>query len=85
MDRHRKTDEYHSQFLGGRNCTRITIPILTLDQIRLAAILLKQLGEDLEACAADDGSMLGKILEARSLCGAVSRKLKGGVAFKGAR
>lgn len=85
MLRSLKEQDWHSQFLGGRNCSRITVPILTLDQIKAAATIFSELGEALEACAKQPGTQLGKILEARNLCGQASQILKGGVAYKGAR
>ena len=85
MLRSMREEDYHAHFLGGRNCARITVPILTLDQIKSAAMIFAELGEALEACAAQPGNQLGKVLEARNLCGQASKILKGGVAYKGAR
>jgi hypothetical protein len=85
MLRSLKEQDYHAQFLGGRNCTRITVPILTLDQIKKAALIFAELGEALSVCAEEPGAQLGKILEARNLCGQASQILKGGVHYKGAR
>lgn len=85
MLRQLKEQDYHAQFLGGRNCARITVPILTLDQIKAAAAIFAELGEALQACTEQPGTQLGKVLEARMLCGQASTILKGGVAYKGAR
>lgn len=81
----RTLEDYHRDFLGGRNCTRITIPIITLDQIKLASTILRELANDLDECAHQESSQLGKILVARNLCNDASRRLKGGIAYKGAR
>ena len=81
----RTLEDYHRDFLGGRNCTRITIPILTQQQIVEASKVLRQLANELDECAHGDGPLLGKILLARNICGDASRRLKGGVAYKGAR
>ena len=80
-----RDQDYDAQFLGGRNCARITVPILTLDQIKAAALMFRELGEALQACTEQPGSQLGKVLEARNLCGQASTILKGGVSYKGAR
>lgn len=85
MLRSLKDQDWNAQFLGGRNCARITVPILTLDQIKSAAVVFSELGEALQACAEQPGSQLGRVLEARNLCGQASQILKGGVAYKGAR
>lgn len=85
MLRSLKDQDWNAQFLGGRNCARITVPILTLDQIKSAAVIFSELGEALQACAEQPGSQLGRVLEARNLCGQASQILKGGVAYKGAR
>ena len=81
----RTLEDYHRDFLGGRNCTRITIPIITLEQIKLASSVLRELANDLDECAHQESSLLGKILVARNLCNDASRRLKGGIAYKGAR
>lgn len=81
----RNLDDYHRDFLGGRNCTRITIPILSQEQIERASTVLRQLANELDECAHQSGPLLGKILLARNICGDASRRLKGGVAYKGAR
>lgn len=81
----RTLEDYHRDFLGGRNCTRITIPIITLEQIKLASSVLRELANDLDECAHQESSQLGKILVARNLCNDASRRLKGGIAYKGAR
>jgi len=80
-----REQDHHAQFLGGRNCSRITVPILTLDQIKSAAVIFGELGEALEVCARQPGTQLGKVLDARNLCGQANRILKGGAAYKGAR
>lgn len=82
---HMKADDYASQFLGGRNCARLTIPIVNVDQIRSAAILLRELGNDMQEIADEQGPVLGKVLAARGLLQTINRKLKGGVHYKGAR
>lgn len=85
VKRHAREDEYLSQFLGGRYCARITIPIISEDQIRKAAIVLREAAEDLTALCDEGGSKLGKVIGARSIVGAASKRLKGGVHYKGAR
>ena len=81
----RSLEDYHRDFLGGRNCTRITIPIITQKQIEDASKVLRQLANELDECAHQEGSLLGKILVARNICNDASRRLKGGIAYKGAR
>jgi hypothetical protein len=83
--KHTREDEYLSQFLGGRYCARITVPIITVAQIRAAATALKEAGEALSEIADDKGNMLGKVLGARRVIGATSTKLKGGIHYRGAR
>lgn len=85
MSRHSREDEYLSQFLGGRHCARITIPIISVSQIRAAATALKEASEALAEIAEDKGNTLGKVLGVRSVIGATSTRLKGGIAYKGAR
>jgi hypothetical protein len=85
VDLQDKADLYHSQFFGGRHCARITVPIITVDQIRAAAIELRALADDLDRAASGDGSTLAKVLEARAHISRASTKLKGGVHYRGAR
>lgn len=83
----RRLDEegYVSNFIGGRNCARLTVPILTTDQIRKAGLALEELGRSMQDVAEGKGTALGKVLEARFLIGQVHQHLKGGVSYKGAR
>lgn len=83
--RHMRLDDYHADFLGGRNCARLTIPMVNVDQIRAAGSLLRQLGNEMLQVADEGGPTLGKVLAARGLCQTINRKLKGGVDYKGAR
>lgn len=85
MQKHSREDAYLSQFLGGRHCVRVTIPILTVAQIRAAATALKDAGDALSAIADEPGNMLGKVLGARRVINATSVSLKGGIAYRGAR
>jgi len=83
--KHMKADDFHAHFLNGRNCARLTIPIVNVDQIRAAGVLLRELGSDMIEIADEGGPVLGKVLGARGLCQQINRKLKGGVDYKGAR
>ncbi len=85
LRRHMQADDYHSRFLGGRNCARLTVPLINVDQISASGYLLLQLGAELIAIAEEAGPVLGKVLGARCVCQTVNRELKGGVDYKGAR
>ena len=83
--KHMKADDYHAQFLGGRNCARLTIPMVNVDQIKAAGLLLRDLGNSMIRLSEEPGNVLGKVLGARGLCQHANKALKGGVDYKGAR
>lgn len=82
---HMRVDEYNAHLIGGRHCSRLTIPMVNLDQIKTAAIALKKMGEELAEIADDQGPVMYKVLAARGIINQYSRRLKGGAEYKGAR
>lgn len=77
--------EMARDIMGGRNCARITVPIISVDQIRQAGTVLSLTGSGLLDVANSDMPLFGQILRARNLVGRASLTLKGGAAFRGAR
>ena len=72
--------------LVGKNCTRITIPLLSIEHIEAAAATLRELAEDLDHVAKDKGTKtIVRVMMSRSLVNQASKRLKGGIAYKGAR
>lgn len=65
---------------------RLTMPLLEVDHIKSAAIILAKLAGDLELISIRrHGSTFTKVLAARSAVSTAGRLLKGGVSFRGAR
>jgi hypothetical protein len=64
-------------------CTRLTVPMICLDDIKSASIILKRLSEELDEIAKSEQRMTAKILEARMHCTWASTDLKGGTKYKG--
>jgi|DEB0MinimDraft_10_1074344.scaffolds.fasta_scaffold79161_1 hypothetical protein len=64
-------------------CTRITVPMVCLDDIHSAAIILRKLADDLAEIAAHEQRITAKILEARMHCTWASMDLKRGSKYKG--
>lgn len=64
-------------------CTRITVPMICLEDVKSAAIILKRLSEELDEIAKSEHRMTTKILEARAHCTWASTDLKGGAKYKG--
>jgi len=82
---HMRVDEYNAYLMGGKHCSRLTIPIVNLDQIKAAANALKKLSEELSNVADDESAVVYKVLAARCIINTYSRRLKGGAEYKGAR
>jgi hypothetical protein len=87
MLKHAREDAWNKHvYLGGRNCARLTIPCVTVDQINDAGLILEALGHELKRIAREPGSVAGKVFEARWLITRAHAALKGGAtAYKGAR
>jgi len=64
-------------------CTRLTVPMICLDDIKSAAIILKRLANELDEIAISEQRMTSKIMEARMHCTWASTDLKGGTKYKG--
>ena len=64
-------------------CTRITVPMVCLDDIKSAALILRRLADDLNAIAAHEQRLTAMILEARMHCTWASTDLKRGSRYKG--
>lgn len=78
-------EAYVDYFFGGKNCVRVTVPVITQEQIEKASRIFRELADDLDGVARDDARLLFKLMEARTLINRASLTLKGGIAYKGAR
>lgn len=83
--KHRRQDLWMKHLMGGTNCTRITIPLVNVDQIRSTAAVLRQVADELDEIVREPGASPVKVVAARHVVSGASRTLKGGIAYKGAR
>jgi hypothetical protein len=64
----------------------LTMPLLNVDDIKSAAIILRELANGLQMISTRRrGSTFTKVLAARGAVAEAGRSLKGGVSFRGAR
>jgi len=73
-------DTYVKEKLG--HCARITIPLVTTDQIKAAAVALRHAADDLDVLLGEGRkSSFSNVLVARGIIGRASRRLKGGMLY----
>jgi len=83
--KHVADDRYAQLFYSGPTA-RLTMPLLDVDHIKSAAIVLGKLAGELELISTRRrGSTFTKVLAARGAVSQAGRELKGGVSFRGAR
>lgn len=83
--KHKITDEeYIKQFVSG-HCARLTIPLVSVEHIRAAAAVFRELADDLHEVVQERVGTFPSVLHARAAMASANRKLKGGAHYKGAR
>lgn len=75
-----KEDTYVTEKLG--HCARITIPLVTTDQIKAASSVLRSAADELDVLLGEGRkSSFSNVLVARGIIGRASRVLKGGMLY----
>lgn len=72
-------------FFGGKNCVRVTVPVVTQAHIEEAARVFRDLADEMDEIAVTKERLVTKVLSSRWAIRNASLKLKGGIAYKGAR
>ena len=72
-------EDHYAKTLGGPSACRITIPLMSFDDVEVAADILAELAESFdELCKSETLRKSSKLFQARSLCYQAHTKMKRG-------